>query len=264
MTAERLRWPARRDVLGTPVSITAFEDLIPRLEQRYRDRAVVVNVCNVHSVMSARTDQALAAALRTADANTPDGMPLAWYLRSLGEPQQPRVNGYDLTTRTIEHGLVRGWRHYFYGASPETLAQLRVEVLRRWPSIEIAGMHAPPFRSLSTTELEATGQAIRDTTPDVVWVGLGMPKQEKWMADMRCRLPGTVLIGIGAVFDFLAGTKAHAPGWMQRAGLEWLFRLGTEPRRLWRRYLWNNPAFLSLWARDVVRFYTVGEHTQQR
>ena len=248
-----MTWPPKEDVLGTGISTTSIDELVRALAQRHADRAVVVNVCNVHSVMSARTDAELAGAFAAGDVNTPDGMPLVWFLRRRGHEAQSRVKGSELALAAVEHGLARGWRHYFYGATDDTLAQLTSALAARHPDIVIAGTEAPPFRPLDEAETDAALQRIREARPDIVWVGLGMPKQEKWMHRVSSRLPGTVLVGVGAAFDFLAGTKPEAPRWLQDAGLEWAFRLASEPRRLWRRYAWNNPAFLALWARDLAR-----------
>ena len=234
-------------MLGTGISITSVDDLVEWFSHRERDRAVTINVCNVHSVMSARTDARLAEAFAAGDANTPDGMPLVWAMRSLGVPAQTRVKGSHIALRAFEVGLDRGWRHFFYGSTRETLDSLTAAVGRRFPGLQIAGSLSPPFRPLEPHEQAQILAGIRDTRPDIVWVGLGMPKQEKWMLEVRDSLPGMVLVGVGAAFDFLAGTKPEAPEMLQRAGLEWAFRLASEPRRLWRRYAWNNPAFLALW-----------------
>ena len=245
-------WPQKVDVLGVGISTTSVEELPQLLSSRLPDRAICVNVCNVHSIMSSRHDHELAEALATSDVNTPDGMPLVWFLKSLGHAEQTRVNGSAIALRALEFGLARGWRHYFYGSTEETLALLVTQLLRRFPELQIAGTCSPPFRIQTDRERAQSIALILETKPDIVWVGLGMPRQEKWMQQVRAELPGVALIGIGAVFDFLAGTKPQAPQWLQDHGLEWLFRLGSEPRRLWRRYLWNNPAFLALWIRELA------------
>ena len=146
-----------------------------------------------------------------------------------------------------------GWKHYLYGSTAETLEALQVELGEIAPQSEIVGAFSPPFREMTSEESDAAMGAIRDSGADVVWVGLGMPKQELWMHRMRPELPGIALLGVGAAFDFLAGTKKQAPAWMQKAGLEWLFRLVQEPRRLWRRYVWNNPAYVVLLTVQVIR-----------
>ena len=246
--------PAKAPVVGTPVSVTSYDEMLDVLQHvRPPDRALTVAVCTVHSVMSARRDDALAVALREADVATPDGMPLVWALRATGVPGQTRVYGPDLMAHAFAASGDRSWTHYLYGASAETLRRLEANLAQRYPQAKVAGSHAPPFRPLSEAELQTDLDAIAASGADIVWVGLGMPKQERWMHEVRDRLPGTALVGVGAAFDFHAGTVAQAPAWMQRAGLEWLFRLIQEPRRLWRRYVWNNPAYLVLLSAQVVR-----------
>ncbi len=245
-------FPAKAEVVGTPISMTHYDEVLDLVDKRPDDSATVISVCNVHSVMVARKDPALAAALAASEIATPDGVPLVWTLRRTARPDQQRVYGPELMRRALQQGTDRGWRHYFYGSTDETLEKLMAAVATMAPGASIVGSEAPPFRRL-TAEEQATALArIRDAGTDVLWVGLGMPKQELWMHEIRAELPGVAVVGVGAAFDFLAGVKAQAPPWMQRAGLEWLFRLGTEPRRLWRRYLWNNPAFLLLMGKQLV------------
>jgi N-acetylglucosaminyldiphosphoundecaprenol N-acetyl-beta-D-mannosaminyltransferase len=244
-----MRLPEKAPVVGTPISITSYEEVIAAIVERSPDRALSVAVCNVHSVMSARRDPRLRAALVDSDIATPDGMPLVWALRWTVRPDQQRVYGPELMRRALTSTTLN---HYLYGATPETLEALITRIADIAPNARIAGQYSPPFRALTEEESASIEDVIRQSGADVVWVGLGMPKQELWMADVRDRLPGFALVGVGAAFDFLAGTKRQAPSWMQRAGLEWLFRLIQEPRRLWRRYLWNNPAFMLLLARQVL------------
>lgn len=245
-------FPPKQDVLGTGVSLMTFDDLTRSFDNRPPDRATVVTITNVHAVMEGRRDPDLRRGLDIADITTPDGMPIAWALRSMGNPGQERVYGAKVTTHTIEAGIERGWRHYFYGSTEETLALLRKAIKERYDGVEIAGTMSPPFRPLSEEEEEAIAAEIMETNPDFVWVGLGMPKQEKWMLRNRERYPGVAFLGIGAAFDFISGNKPEAPSWMQRAGLEWLFRFVTEPRRLWKRYIFNNPAYLVLWGKQWI------------
>lgn len=245
-------FPPKQDVVGTGISLMGFDELAPTFEARPADRATLVTITNVHAVMSARRDRELRSAIDDADITTPDGMPIAWALRSMGHPDQERLSGAKVTAATLEAGLERGWRHYFYGSTDETLEALQRRLKTDYAGIEIAGTMSPPFRALTAAEEDQIATEIMETRPDFVWVGLGMPKQEKWMFNNRLRYPGVVLVGIGAAFDFIAGTKAEAPLWMQRTGLEWLFRLASEPRRLWRRYIFNNPGYLLLWGKQLV------------
>jgi N-acetylglucosaminyldiphosphoundecaprenol N-acetyl-beta-D-mannosaminyltransferase len=251
--AERSRWPAKTQVVGTSVSTTSYEEVLRLLEQRPADQGMTIAVCNVHSVMTARRDVRVAAALEHADIATPDGMPLVWMLRRMGHRSQGRVYGPDLMRAALAYGVVRGWKHYFLGATDGTLSGLKRAAEQFAPGVRIVGTYAPPFRPLTALEHDELLAAIRSSGADLVWVGLGMPKQELLMQRLRDGLPGTALLGVGAAFDFLAGTVEQAPRWMQRAGLEWLFRLWQEPRRLWRRYVFNNPAFIVLAGRELMR-----------
>lgn len=246
-----MTFPPKTHVVGTGISMTSYSEVIDVLDQRPSDRATVVAVCTVHSVMSARRSPELSEALAAADINTSDGVPLVWAIRWTARPEQERVYGPELVRRAISQTVDRGWRHYFYGSTPETLAALEKAISKSDPDALIVGSYSPPFRSLSQEETEAVLADINAADTDIVWVGLGMPKQELWMQQVRSALPGVVLVGVGAAFDFIAGTKKEAPAWIQRSGLEWLFRLSQEPRRLWRRYIFNNPAFVILLAKQV-------------
>ncbi len=252
MTEADHTFPPKQDVVGTGVSLLTFDDLMASFVARPQDRATIVTITNVHAVMSARRDPELRRAIDEADITTPDGMPIAWALRSMGNPDQDRIHGAKVTTTALESGLERGWRHYFYGSTVETLDNLQAALKKNYEGIEIAGTQSPPFRELDAAEEDAVAAEVMETKPDFVWVGLGMPKQEKWMLRNKHRYPGVALVGIGAAFDFIAGTKPEAPAWMQKTGLEWVFRLASEPRRLWRRYIFNNPAYLVAWARQAI------------
>lgn len=240
----------RRTVVGTPISCTSYDQVLDAIRDRPTDRALVAAFCNVHSVMTARRDPPVAAALRDADLACPDGVPLVWALRALGDPGQERVYGPDLMERALVYGVAMHWRHYLYGATPETLERLTAAVQRIAPGAQIVGTHAPPFRPLTIEERAGVLADVRSSGADVVWVGLGMPKQELWVQDVRGELPGVALMAVGAAFDLLSGTVRQAPDWIQGMGLEWLFRLVQEPSRLWRRYLVNNPAFIIAFGRE--------------
>jgi N-acetylglucosaminyldiphosphoundecaprenol N-acetyl-beta-D-mannosaminyltransferase len=235
-------FPRRLDVVGTPISSTSIEEVIAFLGEPRRDRATVVAVCNVHSVMSARRSVELRTALDRADVATPDGMPLVWAIRALHQVAQERVAGPDLMAAALARPDVGP--HFLYGGADATLNRLTDAIASSHPLARIAGTLSPPFGPLSSYDLDGDCATIRGSGARVVWVGLGMPKQELWMNAVADRLPDVCLVGVGAAFDFLAGTVRRAPKWAQRSGLEWAFRLTKEPRRLWRRYAWNNPAFL--------------------
>jgi len=251
--------PKSSPVVGIPISMTSYSEVLDAIEDRPKDTAMVISVCNVHSVMSARTDPALAAAINGSDIATPDGVPLVWALRWTANPQQERVYGPDLMRLALTDDDCRQWKHYLYGTTDETLSQLVDAITDMAPNAQIVGRMAPPFRALTDAESKQHRDAIRNSGADVVWVALGMPKQELWMSSVQHELPGVALIGVGAAFDFLAGNVKEAPQWMQRVGLEWLYRLLKEPRRLWRRYIWNNPAFVILLARQILTSRRNGE-----
>lgn len=232
-------------VLGVRVDAvnlrTATETIGAAVERR---RKGYVCVTGVHGVMESQRDPQVRAIHNEAALVTPDGMPLAWLLKLAGHAEADRTYGPDLMLSVFAHGETRGHRHFLYGASESTLALLRANLLRRFPDAKIVGTHAPPFRPLSDEEARAVADEINASGADIVWVGLSTPKQEQWMARCRDLLDAPMLIGVGAAFDFHAGLKPQAPALLQRAGMEWAFRLCCEPRRLWRRYLANNPRFV--------------------
>ena len=248
-----MTFPEKATVVGVPISLTSYDEVLEALAARPDDRATVVAVCNVHSVMSARRDDSLATAISEAEIATPDGVPIVWALRSLARSDQERVYGPELMRRAFSATERFQWRHYLYGSTTETLQELQRAIEGFAPEAQIVGAFSPPFREMDAEETAAALEAIRSSKADLVWVGLGMPKQELWMQEIRRELPGVAMLGVGAAFDFLAGTKRQAPAWMQKAGLEWLFRLIQEPRRLWRRYIWNNPAYMFLMTAQIVR-----------
>jgi N-acetylglucosaminyldiphosphoundecaprenol N-acetyl-beta-D-mannosaminyltransferase len=232
------------DILGVKVSATTMEEALGVIEGWIaRGEPHYVCVSGMHGVMESQQDEGLRRIHNSAGLVTPDGMSLVWLCRLKGQRQVERVYGPDLMLALCAVSSVCGYRHFFYGASPEVLDALAARLRARYPGLEVVGTYAPPFRQLSPEEDLQTVQGIREARPDVVWVGLSTPKQERWMAEHVERLGVPVLIGVGAAFDFHAGFKRQAPRWMQRSGLEWFFRLLSEPRRLWRRYLVNIPLF---------------------
>ncbi len=245
-----LRRPAPVWLLGAPVHPVGPREAVALCESLVRrGRGGYVCPANVHVVTESVFNPALRAALRGAAAVVPDGMPLVWFLRRHGHPGQGRVYGPALTERVLALAHRRRWRVYFHGGAPATLAALVATVRRRFPGLRIVGAFAPPFRARTPArELAAHLAAIRRARPHVLFVGLGAPKQELWMARAASAGRQPLTLGVGAAFDFLAGTKPQAPRWMMRAGLEWFFRLATEPARLWRRYLVTNSAFVVLVA----------------
>jgi N-acetylglucosaminyldiphosphoundecaprenol N-acetyl-beta-D-mannosaminyltransferase len=243
----------RVDILGVEVSAIDLSMAVANVERwiASRDRQYVC-VTGVHGVMESYRDAALRSIHNRAGMVTPDGMPLVWLCRRFGYPDTDRVYGPDLMLAVCERSVARGWRHYFYGGAAGVADGLAASLVRRFPGLIVAGTFSPPFGEIDPAEDRAIDDRIASSHPDIVWVGLSTPKQERWMAAHVDRFDVPVSIGVGAAFDFVAGRKPQAPRWMQRSGLEWLFRLATEPHRLWRRYLVNNPRFLVLIARQMM------------
>lgn len=246
----------RHNVLGVGVSalniVSAVDQIHSWIDRRDRQ---YVCVTSVHGVMESQNSPALRHIHNEAGMVTPDGMPLAWLLQLAGHSQSCRVCGPELMPAVFKASQDRKDRHYLYGATDDTLTRLRDGLLELAPKAEIVGWHAPPFRPLTDEEDKAVVEAINVCQPDIVWVGLSTPKQEFWMASHRNLLSAPVLIGVGAAFDVHAGLSRRAPRMMQRLGLEWMYRVAKEPRRLWWRYTWNNPRFVALTALQAVGLY---------
>jgi N-acetylglucosaminyldiphosphoundecaprenol N-acetyl-beta-D-mannosaminyltransferase len=233
------------DVLDWSTALSRLQDWASRRESRY------VCICNAHSVVTTSQDPAFGKAVNEADMATPDGAPVAWMLRKLGHAGQARINGPDLMWRYCGLAAERGDSVFLYGGAPETLEILQRKLLTAFPGLRIAGAVSPPFRALSAEEDATAVAEINASGAGTVWVSLGCPKQELWMAAHRGRVQA-VMVGVGAAFDYHAGTISRAPQWMQDRGLEWLHRLCSEPRRLWRRYLVTNTLFVSGALRQLL------------
>lgn len=245
--------PDTVNVLGVPLGLIDYERTLNWIDATVasRNRGYVC-VCNVHAVMASAEDARLRAALLGSSINVPDGQPLVWALNALGHRLGDRVYGPELMGRACARGVGTGQRLYLYGGRNQgALVQLALNLRRRYPGVKIVGGYSPPHRPLTSEERGAVVREINGSRADVVWIGIGVPKQEKWMAEMRPLLAAPVLIGVGAAFDFHAGLIPQAPHWMQESGLEWSFRLAHEPRRLWKRYLRYNPRFLRAFARQL-------------
>jgi N-acetylglucosaminyldiphosphoundecaprenol N-acetyl-beta-D-mannosaminyltransferase len=240
----------RVDVLGVGVSAIDMPMVLQLIDQwiSQGDRRYIC-VTGVHGVMESQRDQRLRNVHNRSGLTTPDGMPLVWAGRAAGARNMDRVSGPDLMLATCELARARGYSSFFYGGRPGVPERLAARLEDVYPGLKIAGTYAPPFRELSAKEDEDVVRLISAAQPDLVWVGLGTPKQELWMAAHTHLFDTSVLIGVGAAFDIHAGLTRQAPRWVQRSGLEWAFRLAHEPRRLWRRYLYNNPRFLAGIAR---------------
>jgi N-acetylglucosaminyldiphosphoundecaprenol N-acetyl-beta-D-mannosaminyltransferase len=242
------------DVLGVRVSAITMGQALDRFDEWITAGAQqYVCITGVHGVMESQQDDRLRRIHNAAGLVTPDGMPLVWWSRRHGWPRTERVYGPDLLLACCERSMAAGYRHYFYGGQEGVADLLAGRLTKRFPGLAVAGRFSPPFRPLTLAEDDDLVRRINDAAPDIVWVGLSTPKQEYWMAEHVGRLNASVLVGVGAAFDFHAGLKRQAPLWMQRNGLEWLFRLGSEPRRLWRRYLVNNPLFIWLAFRQILK-----------
>ncbi len=241
---------ASRQILGMRVDCTRYAGAVEKIvELATQPEAGVVCVASTHMVMESRSDPSLRRTINAADLVTSDGMPLVWALRALGLEGAERVYGPTLTSRLCERAQTEHITVGFYGGTPEVLDALEANLRHEYPDLEINFLYPPPFRELSDEEDRAVVSAIEDSEVGILFVGLGCPKQEHWMATHRDQL-SCVMVGVGAAFDFLAGAKAQAPAWMQASGLEWLFRLLSEPRRLWRRYLVINPRFIWQFGRQ--------------
>lgn len=240
------------DILGTAVCAVDIRRTVAAIGELVAlRRGGYVCTANVHTIMTGYYDKSYRRAINSADLSVPDGMPVVWGASAMGISLKERVYGPDLLLALCQESETRGYRHFFYGATEPVLSKLRANLTKRFPKLVVAGTYAPPFRPLTNEEDREVVRMINVAEPDIVWIGLGAPKQERWMHDHRSSVKG-VMIGVGAAFDFLSGTKGQAPRAMQRCGLEWLYRLLTEPRRLWRRYLIYNPLFLFHFARQLL------------
>lgn len=202
-----------------------------------------VCVRDVHGVVRALDDPELRRIHNSSGLVTPDGMPLVWAGKYAGADWIERVYGPDLMLEICSRSVEHGWSHFFYGAGPGVADDLAEQMASRFPGLSVVGTHSPPFHDLTEDEIEHTAAMINRSRADFVWVGLSSPKQERWMSVFRPKLDASVLLGVGAAFDIHAGRVPQAPQVMQRSGLEWAFRLGSEPKRLWRRYLTSVPRF---------------------
>jgi N-acetylglucosaminyldiphosphoundecaprenol N-acetyl-beta-D-mannosaminyltransferase len=236
----------RINVLGVKISAITMGDAIETIESWLEQETPnYICVTPAHSIMECYHDPELRSIFNRGGLTTPDGMAIVWLLQMKGFYDVERVYGPDLMVAVCRHSIPRGWRHFFYGGAPGVAALLADHLKSLFPDLHVAGSYSPPFRPLTPEEEQVIVEQVNAARPDIIWVGLGTPKQERWMAEHLGRFDHSILIGVGAAFDFLSGNKRQAPLWIQRAGLEWLFRLVSEPRRLWRRYI-QYPRFLVL------------------
>jgi N-acetylglucosaminyldiphosphoundecaprenol N-acetyl-beta-D-mannosaminyltransferase len=237
----------RVNVLGVGISAINIAQATQTIQEWVNNREQhFICVTGVHGVMESQRDENLRRIHNSAGLVTPDGMPLVWLSYLKGFRGVERVYGPDLMLAVCSNPNPNKYRHFLYGGTPSVIDNLIHNLQHRFPAINIVGAYSPPFHALTAEEDAQVIQIINSADPNIIWIGLSTPKQEFWMANHMDKLTAPVMIGVGAAFDFHAGVKKQAPRWMQRSGLEWFFRLSTEPRRLWRRYLINNPLFILL------------------
>jgi N-acetylglucosaminyldiphosphoundecaprenol N-acetyl-beta-D-mannosaminyltransferase len=240
-------------ILGMKVSHTDYERSTAQILSWARQGvSKYVCVATVNNVMEAYDSESFRTVMNEADLVTPDGMPVVWALKALGYRKATRVYGPDLTPKVLKDAATAGIPVGFYGSSPAVLKRLVNCVQFRYPALRVVYAFAPPFRPLTAEEDQTVTKGINDSGARIVFIGLNTPKQDIWMAQHRNKVD-SVMVGVGAAFDFLSGSKRQAPRWMMGVGLEWLFRLGTEPRRLWKRYLKHNPRFMLFFTLQALR-----------
>ena len=250
--------PSRR-VLGMRVDATPYEDASRRVLRWAREgRSGYVCVATVHMTMEAFDSPAFRQVVNGADLVTPDGRPLVWALRGLGVRGASQVRGTDLTTHVVERAARENVPIGLYGGTPELLEVFGSVLKTRYPKIRVVCKIAPPFRPLTSEEDEVVTREIIASGARILFVGIGCPKQEKWMAAHKGRIPAA-MVGVGAAFDFHTGRVRQAPHWMQVAGLEWVFRLLMDPQRLWKRYAKHNPRFVGLFLMQLLGLRRFGE-----
>lgn len=245
-----MKAPPKQVLMGVGVSPTSYQEVLSLCRywiQHPARRGRSIALLTVHSVMTGAFDRSYRAVLNGTDLSVTDGMPLVWALRSFGFRKQERVYGPDLMLALCRQAGQLSHSVFLYGGREEVLETLRRKLTMRFPGLEIVDTYAPPFRPLTPEEDHDCVRRIVSSGARLVFVGIGTPKQDRWIAEHASQLPGVVMLGVGAAFDFHAGRVPQAPAWMQRRGLEWFFRLLMEPRRLWKRYLLN-PLFLVMWG----------------
>jgi N-acetylglucosaminyldiphosphoundecaprenol N-acetyl-beta-D-mannosaminyltransferase len=239
--------PPRVNILGVGISALSMESALEQSEALLnRGDNGYVCVTGVHGIIEAQSNEAFRAILNKSFLSTPDGMPTVWLGHLHGFKHMTRVYGPDFMLKMCELSVSRGYRHFLYGGRPGVAEELRGELTRRYPGLQIVGTYTPPFRPLNAEEEQDLQLQLEASEADILWCGLSTPKQERFMAAYSSRLPVKLMVGVGAAFDLLSGNLSEAPDWMKRSGLQWLYRLIKEPKRLWRRYLLNNPRFIWL------------------
>lgn len=241
-------------IFGAKINATTVQSVVETIDdwiqQKKRDYIILTGA---HGIIEMQHDKTLLQINNNSGLTTPDGMPAVWIGRLKGIRNIEKTYAPDIMRAVFKHGIKKGYNHYFYGGDEQLLEDLRNAIQNKYPGIKIAGTYAPPFRPLAETEKAEILRELNASQCDIVWVGLGCPKQDKWIAEFRLQLNAPVLIGVGAGFDFIAGKKPEAPYLIKHSGFEWLFRLVTEPRRLWPRYSKVVPKFLYLSATHIIK-----------
>jgi len=251
-------------IVGTGVHRTTYAHASALICQWAGERqSKYVCAASVNNIMEAHDSAAFSRVMNEADLVTPDGMPLVWGLKLLGHSEATRVYGPDLTPIILEQAAREGLAVGFFGGAPQVLERLVEVVTQRFPALKVAYAVSPPFRPSTPEEDEEIVARINQSNARILFIGLNTPKQDYWMAAHRGRVQA-VMVGVGAAFDFIAGSKPQAPRWMMRIGAEWIFRLATEPRRLWKRYLKHNPRFVVLFALQLLRTKRIGSKASPR
>ena len=235
----------RVNVLGIGLSVLNLDSALAAISAALANKIKgYICVTGVHGVMESQGDPALRGILNRAFLNTPDGMPMVWAGKLRGHREMNRVYGPDLMNLVCDWSRQKNYTHFFYGGADGVALELKRRLEEKFPGLKVVGTYTPPFRALNADEEAELVRTVAVLKPDMIWVGLSTPKQERFMAQYGPKLEATLMFGVGAAFDFHAGRVRQAPRWMQRSGLEWFFRLCCEPKRLWKRYLKNNPIFL--------------------
>lgn len=242
------------DILGTRIDLVQIPGVVERISGwiENKEQGNYVVLANANDVVASQRDEKVRNATNGSSLTVPDGISLVLLARLKGYSLEKRVYGPDLVLEFLKLAELKGYSNFFYGSTPATLNLLANNLKYRFSKLKIAGMYSPPFRSLNGEEDKIINDIINNASPDVVWVGLGTPKQQLWMYEHKDKLKAPVMVGVGAAFDFLAGVKPQAPRWIRDNGFEWLFRLITEPKRLWRRYLVDCPLFIYYVLLDII------------
>jgi len=242
------------NILGVPIATVNMHQAAAQIEEWIQNRKkTYVTVTGVHGIMESQYDERVKRIHQTAGMCVPDGMPTVWIGRLYGHKNMSRVYGPDLMLEILKRSVKKGYSHFFYGGKEGVPELLKKRFKTRFPGLKIVGVFSPPFRALTLKEEKNIEDLINNASPDVIWVGLSTPKQERWMALHIKKLNTSVMIGVGAAFDFHTGLVKQAPHLMQKMGLEWFFRLCTEPKRLWKRYLLNNPLFIFYFSLRLLK-----------